>query len=120
MAGQATFRVTAAALFAFALCALLRAAPVWGAQYAVTTIYNDTHVTITQLYDRTSGQTFWGVNDLTDFVKPGQSFTIRIEQNATTRCPAIYRDFKLVFSNGAAEAFRHIAVCKYDVKVHRP
>jgi hypothetical protein len=112
----------AAALAVFAACALLGPPRVGAAQYAVLTIYNDTHVAITQLYNRNPGQTFWGINDLagSGAVQPGHSFYIRMVQNAYGHCPSFYQDVKLVFANGAVKVLPHVSVCNIDAHIHQP
>jgi len=122
MAPRAACRVSTAALFALALCAFVNSRPAAAAQYVRLTIYNDTHVAITELYDRKPGESFWGINDLagSGAVKPGHSFYIRMEENAYGRCPAFYRDVKLVFANGNIKILPHVSVCNIDAHIHQP
>jgi hypothetical protein len=122
MESRTALRAAAAALFAFVVCAFLQSLPALAAHYVLLTIYNDTHVAITELYDRKPGETFWGINDLagSGAVKAGHSFYIRMEEDAYGRCPAFYRDVKLVFANGVIRILPHVSVCDIDVHVHKP
>lgn len=91
-----------------------------GAEYVVFKIWNDTSVPITQLYDKDSRQSFWGINDVQGHpVQPGHYFYIRFEQNSYARCPGMLHDVRLVFANGAVKVLNKVEVCKYDVHVNR-
>jgi len=120
MVNDVAIRVFAGALLTFAAFGLWCPARAQATQYAVLTIYNDTNVSIKELYDRRPGQTFWGINDLTGAIKPGHSFYIRMVQNAQGRCPNFYRDVRLVFANGAVKVLPHVSVCDIDAHIHQP
>lgn len=102
------------AIFALTACGLLRAQAAQAAKYVTFTIYNDTNVRIVELYDRKSGQSFWGIDDLTSPVLPGHSFYIRLEQNSYEHCPSVYRDVKVIFANGAVKVLPRIPFCEYN------
>ncbi len=96
---------------------LLLPYPAGAAGPVVFRVYNDTTVSITELYDKPPSQGFWGVSDLENPLKPGHFFYIKFTDS--THCPKL-RDVKLVFANGATKSYANIDVCKYDIHVHKP